>query len=162
MREHEALEVVRLLAAGFHRESIEPETMQLWVEVILPMDAEQATLVAMGWIKNEDKFPSISQFRHAYHLERRRADSQELSAAHAVPEDLGLSGAGCPRWVQRWLVRFRVLNAMEDWRERAAFHDWRVFPEQVVGESKYPDDPRYTRAEAEALGVMPDDAWTGA
>lgn len=159
MKESEAIEVLRLLAAGFHRESIEPETMQLWVEVILPMDAALATAVAMGWIKNQDRFPTISQFRHGYHVERRRVGEPELSAAHDVPADLDLGKSECPQWVKRWLRRFKVVSALDDPVRRAQFEDWRVFPEQIVGETRYLDDPRFTRSEAEKLGLMPEDAW---
>jgi hypothetical protein len=159
MKESEALEIIRLLGAGFHREAIEPETIQLWVEVISPMDAALATDVAMGWIKNQDRFPSISQFRHAYHVERRRVGQPELSAAHEVDEVLDLDKNTLPTWVTRWLRRFKVVNALPGPRERAAFEDWRVFPEQIAGEMVYRGDPRFTTAEAEALGVMPEDAW---
>lgn len=158
MKESEAAEIIRLLAAAFHRESIEPETMQLWVEVILPYDAGIATGVALAWVKNADQFPSISQFRHAYFGEKRRSEP-ELSAAHEVPADWDLGKSSCPLWVLRWLRRAKVIDALPGPRERAAFEDWRVFPEQIVGDAKYPDDPRYTTGEAEELGLMPEDAW---
>lgn len=158
MKESEAAEILRVLAAGFHRESIEPETIQLWVEVIAPMDAEMAFDVAMKWIKNQDSFPSISQFRHAYHSARRSADPHRLSAAYEVPADLGLSTPTTPSWVMRWLNRYRAVSAVGGPRERAKFDDWRVFPEQVT-DGNLRDDPRYSRAEAEELGLMPEDAW---
>jgi hypothetical protein len=159
VKSDEAAQVLSLLTAGFHRESLEEATIELWLEVIEPQDAALATKVALDWIKNEDRFPTVSQFRHAYHVARRQADPHELSAAHDVPADLGLGGSECPQWVMRWLRRFKVVSAIADPDRRAQFEDWRVFPEQIVGETRYVDDPRFTRAEAEALGVMPEDAW---
>jgi hypothetical protein len=82
-----------------------------------------------------------------------------LSAAHEVDEVLDLDKNTLPTWVTRWLRRFKVVNALPGPRERAAFEDWRVFPEQIAGEMVYRGDPRFTTAEAEALGVMPEDAW---
>ena len=159
MDSKDAAIILGRMTSGFHRETMEAETVDLWLEILEPYDFEIAWRVADGWVKNQDKFPTISQFRHAYHVERRQGDPHELSAAHETPADLGLSESGCPQWVQRWLRRFKVVSEIENPRERARFKDWRVFPEQIVGESKYTDDPRYTTSEAAELGLMPEDAW---
>lgn len=146
MKENEATDVVRLLAAGFHRENLEPETVILWTELLEPIDAQVATDVALEWVKQEDRFPSISQFRHACHLKAKRDKPPELSAAIAT-DDRGLPlMTARPEWVMRWT------------RARAA-GDMRVFEEQIFEGRRYADEPRYSREGAEAIGLMPDDAW---
>lgn len=159
MKTEEAATILTMFTSAFHRESLEQGTVDMWIEILEPMDAEIATGVAMKWIKNQDGFPTISQFRHAYHSERRAADPHRLSAAYEVPADLGLDTPTTPSWVGRWLNRYRVVSALPGPVERARFEDWRVFPEQIAGETRFQDDPRFTRAEAEELGIMPEDAW---
>ncbi len=146
MKESEALEIMRMLAAGFHRESIEPETTQIWVELILPYDAEVATKLALSWVRTSDTFPTINQFRHAYHGEMKRSKPIVIHDQQVKLDRLGLPVTDCPEWVQRYKLA------------RAA-GDMRVFPEQIADGPKWHDDPIYTLAEAEEIGIMPDDAY---
>lgn len=162
MKLEEAGQILGILTAGFHRETLEQGTIDLWMDILEPMDAELATKIAMGWVKNQDRFPTISQFRHAYHGERRGLERPALSAAHAATALVEMAGNTLPTWVQRWLRRYRVVSKIreESGPEAVAkFHDWRVFPEQIAGTTRFSDDPRFTVAEAERLGLMPEDAW---
>lgn len=158
MKSEEATQVLGILAAGFHRETMEEATVDLWLEIIEPMDATLATKIALGWVKNQDRFPTISQFRHAYHSERRSVDREEGPRALVAIEEVG-TGRKTPEWVQRWSRKNRHNCHFEDPRVRAAKGDWRLFPEQIAGEVVYRDDPRFTTGEAAELGMMPDDAW---
>lgn len=145
MKTSEAGEIVQILAAAFHRESIEPETVALWVEMLEPWNAEVASKVALSWIKAADQFPTINQFRHAYLGEMKRSKPIDLTEAVEVSR-FGLPVKDQPEFVRRWQ------------RARAA-GDMRVFPEQIVDGPKWHDDPRYTLAEADEIGIMPDDAY---
>lgn len=143
MKESEAADIVRILTAGFHRESLDPETIQLWVEVMLPWDAEVATKLSLHWVKNSDTFPTLNQFRRAYLGEMLYKKDE----SPAVPVDaFGLPTVNLPDWVKRWKMA------------RAA-DDMRVFPEQIADGPKWHDDPRYTLAEADEIGVMPDNEY---
>ena len=74
--------------------------------------------------------------------------------------ELGLPMATAPEWVRRWerarKQPGRTRHAVDDHRLLVSKADWRVFPEQIVDGPKYQDDPRYTLAEADEIGVMPE------
>lgn len=158
MKTSEAHAILNLLAAGFHRENLPPDSVDLWVSVLEPMDADEASRVALAWATGEDRFPSINQFKHAYRLEKG-ALAQNHNPVVATDE-FGLPVAGCPEWVERWKQARRAALASGDTlAAQLERGDWRVFPEQVV-DAKYHDDPRYTSAEVKAIGAMPETEWT--
>lgn len=157
MKTSEANEILNILLAAFHRETMEQPTIDLWVEILEPYDAEVATKVALRWATGEDRFPTINQFRHFY-----RAAKGVLSQNHnpvVATDQYGLPVAGAPEWVGRWKRARAEGAAIEDLKKRLAQGDWRVFPEQIVDGPKYHDDPRYTLAEADEIGIMPETAW---
>lgn len=142
MKLDEAGQILRLLTAGFHRETLEQETIDLWVAVLEPMDAEAATQAALRWVHSADQFPTINQFRHAY----RGALPSKTQTVQEVPLNaFGLPQEGQPEWVRRWV-------------KARANGDMRVFPEQLVTGPMFHDDPRYA-ADASDVELMPEDAW---
>lgn len=85
MRDSEAIEVMRLLNAGFPRDSVEPETMALWMSMLCGQDAEAATNAALRIVAAGERIPSLAQFRLAY---RQQRDRQRLEIP-ALEEETG-------------------------------------------------------------------------
>lgn len=154
MERDEAALILGRLAAGFHRETMEAETVELWLEVIDPFDFEVAWGVADRWVKTMDSFPTINQFRHACRSMVKTAEEPR------VPVDRwGMPTDGKPPWVIRWQKAREAVPVDRFGNYLCDKGDMRVFPEQIVDGPKYHDDPRYTLAEADEFGIMPEDAW---
>ena len=158
MKSSEASEILQLLVAGFHRESLEPATIELWLELITPYDAEAAVKVALSWIKTQDRFPTINQFRHAYHSQLSSQRIRSIDAPVST-NAMGVPTKDMPGWVVRWRRSREAVPVDRDGRFLVEKGDMRVFPEQIADGPKYHDDPRYTLAEADEIGIMPEDAW---
>lgn len=162
MKSSEASQILEMLVSAFHRETLETGTVELWLDILDPLDAEISTKVTIDWVKSQDRFPTIAQFRHAYHSERARVLSEERGRPVSLDE-FGLP-LNCPDWVQRWKASRRAAMGKDGRPDRdrqgKLLGDWRVFPEQMVDDGpKVTDDPRYSKEEAERLGLMPEDAW---
>lgn len=129
MKESEAADIVALLAAGFPSVSLEPASVALWVETLVPLEAEAASKTALSFIRLGESFPPISLFLQSY---RHRIGAREFTAtggstmlALLPPEST------MPTWVRRWK------------HARWTAKDDRVFPEQR---------DYYTDEEVEARG----------
>lgn len=62
----------------FHRESLEPETVTVWVNELRGWKfPDSATTVAKHMGLHQERFPSLSEFRRAY-LERIKRDHPPL------------------------------------------------------------------------------------
>lgn len=100
MNQEAAAVVVATLASGFHMETLEPETVDLWTaELVTLEDFEIAYSVARGLVRNTGRFPSLKLFREAYMAESRHA-ADERARAKGLPEPSRANTI--PEWVKVW------------------------------------------------------------
>lgn len=112
MNEHDATRVLAILNAGFPFDALEPESVALYrSEIALLADADVATKAAHRIVRGQDRFPSMREFRHAYHVELTytREERPQLPEPRLAKEP--------PEWVSVW------------WWARHAADEKRDFPQ---------------------------------
>jgi hypothetical protein len=59
----EATTVLRRLVAGYPSQRLEPDTLDLWIELLEPLDYDDAQTAATDALREDEWFPSFAAFR---------------------------------------------------------------------------------------------------
>ncbi len=128
MTRDQATAVISILNAGFPRETIEPQTAQLWINYLQDLDHPDAALnVAKGFVFNGDRWPTIREFRQAYASEQERLAPRLGQIEEAPP------ARGVPEWVAVW----RKLRTDGDFRPLPQQPGWDLAPTGRVEQDEY-------------------------
>lgn len=99
MQRHEAETVLGLFMAGYPNETLEDPSVTLWINRLEMLDAEVSTKLALWWIDNEPRMPTINQFRSAVNRELSRLrDEEEREHRAGLPR----GPVEMPEWVWVW------------------------------------------------------------
>lgn len=106
MRREDAAYPVGILLAGFPSEPLEKETIELWTDEIQRLeDPELAASVARRLVREEPRFPPLSEFLSRYGGARRRSQEadREIQARSRPALPVGSKTTQeVPTWVWVW------------------------------------------------------------
>jgi hypothetical protein len=118
----EAVRVVAYLKAGWPHTTIEPETVQVYAELLLDLEAPDAMAAARWLAMNATFFPALSEVRRAAgDFKRTRLDAERQLRAALPPQ----------RWTEEDEAASRetLRELLADWRAR---HPHGAAPADVV------------------------------
>lgn len=143
MTPQDAGRIVTYLTAKFHRDALEAEAAIIFAkDVSLLQDYDVGIVAADELARSQDRFPTIREFRDAYHGVARRRGA-ERSQTHGIEPAKASAPGPTPEWVFVW-----------SWaRNRREPPDERNLPQMVDHETGLPfgRDEYMTPAEYEQL-----------
>lgn len=120
MKRSEAAHVMKILVAGFPRETLEPETVALWIRELDALDSPTAaTEAALITVRSADRFPSIKEFRWTYRATARKLAPPALEAGEREPMPLDAR-----TWLERNVPVPAPLEISEKIKPRPVWARW--------------------------------------
>jgi len=86
MQEQDTEKVLAVLSAAFPTHPLGTDTIELWVEVMAPLEADDAMAAARALIRSDEWFPPIARFLEYARQERDRR-MRNQGKLDPVPEE---------------------------------------------------------------------------
>ncbi len=127
MTGEQASQVVAVLCAGFPNQALEEETLAFWIsEIALLRDGGVALDAARKTAREQDRFPSLKDFRHTY----RSIAEPERAQVRAIEE------AQRPTRLVEWVYIYKWARAEGELRSLPQQMEW-ADPATMMSESDY-------------------------
>lgn len=107
MKESEAAKIMSLMSSMFPTGKMTTGTQTIWIESLMPLDAEGAWKACEDIFRSLDRFPSFHQFLEHYKPYR------PIPARQAEQEAIDVGSVSTPEVAKFWLAKIREqLKAM--------------------------------------------------